>query len=116
MNSSDSVELVLRGYRAFVAGDFATVAGLLSPEVEWYGVDREGAADCEQIQEILTARFADGYRIELERCIGKGKAGGRRRHAFHRRLTVSRCASAATIAASLATAICSKSSVPGACW
>ncbi len=72
MSSSESVELVLRGYRAFVAGDFATVAGLLSPEVEWYGVDREGAADCEQIQEILTARFADGYRIELERCIGKG--------------------------------------------
>ncbi len=72
MRSSESVELVLRGYRAFVAGDFATMADLLSPNVEWYGVDGEGPAGGEQIQQILTARFEDGYRIELERCIGKG--------------------------------------------
>ena len=72
MSSSESVELVLRGYRAFVAGDFATMAGLLSPDVEWYGVDHEGPAGGEQIQQILAARFEDGYRIELERCIGKG--------------------------------------------
>jgi ketosteroid isomerase-like protein len=72
MSSSESVELVLRGYRAFVAGDFATMADLLSPEVEWYGVQGEGPAGGEEIQHILDARFADGYRIELERCIGKG--------------------------------------------
>lgn len=72
MSSSESVELVLRGYRAFVAGDFATMADLLSPEVEWYGVQGEGPAGGEEIQDILDARFADGYRIELERCIGKG--------------------------------------------
>jgi ketosteroid isomerase-like protein len=72
MQSSESVELVLRGYRAFVAGDFATMAGLLSPEVEWYGVDGNGPAGDDEIRGILTARFDDGYRIELERCIGKG--------------------------------------------
>jgi ketosteroid isomerase-like protein len=73
MSSSESVELVLRGYRAFVAGDFATMADLLSPEVEWYGVQGEGPAGGDEIQDILDARFADGYRIELERCIGKGE-------------------------------------------
>jgi ketosteroid isomerase-like protein len=72
VNSTESVELVLRGYRAFVAGDFATVAGLLAPDVEWYGADGEGPAGVEEIREILAARFADGYRIELERCVGKG--------------------------------------------
>ena len=72
VSSSGSVELVLRGYRAFVAGDFGTVAGLLAPDVEWYGADGEGPAGVEEIEGILTARFEDGYRIELERCIGKG--------------------------------------------
>src|SRR5919201_164446 len=48
MSSSQSVELVLRGYRAFVAGDFGTVAGLLAPDVEWYGADGEGAAGVEK--------------------------------------------------------------------
>ncbi len=73
MQSSESVELVLRGYRAFVAGDFATMAGLLSPDVEWYGVEGEGPAGEDEIRGILSARFDDGYRIELERCIGKGE-------------------------------------------
>jgi len=72
VNSTESVELVLRGYRAFVAGDFGTAAGLLAPDVEWYGADGEGPAGVDEIREILAARFADGYRIELERCIGKG--------------------------------------------
>ena len=72
VNSTESVELVLRGYRAFVAGDFATMAGLLAPDVEWYGVEGDGPAGEEEIRSILDARFEDGYRIELERCIGKG--------------------------------------------
>jgi ketosteroid isomerase-like protein len=70
--SSNSVELVLRGYRAFVAGDFATVAGLLSADVEWRGIDGEAPVGMAEIEEILATRFTDGYRIELERCIGKG--------------------------------------------
>ncbi len=72
MQSSESVELVLRGYRAFVAGDFKTMSSLLADGVEWYGADGEGPAGEDEIQWILSARFADGYRVELERCIGKG--------------------------------------------
>ena len=30
-------------------------------------------ADLDEVQTILTARHADGYRIELQRCIGKGE-------------------------------------------
>src|SRR5712691_13553350 len=48
------------------------MADLLSPDVEWHGVDGDEPAGGEQIQQILAARFEDGYRIELERCIGKG--------------------------------------------
>ena len=72
MSSSESVELVLRGYRAFVAGDFNTIVGLLAPDIEWYGADGEGPAGVDEIRAILSERFADGYRIELERCVGKG--------------------------------------------
>jgi len=72
MSSSESVELVLRGYRAFVSGDFETMSDLLAPDVEWYGVEAARPAGGDQIEEILAARFEDGYRVELERCVGKG--------------------------------------------
>ncbi len=68
------MDTILRGYRAFVAGDLSTVAELLDPRIEWYGVsDGRAAADLEEVRTILDARHADGYRIELERCIGKGE-------------------------------------------
>ena len=71
--SRENVELVIRGYRAFIAGDLVTVADTLDPEIEWRGVDPESPpADQEDVIRILADRFADGYRIELERCIGKG--------------------------------------------
>ena len=71
--SKDNVELVIRGYRAFIAGDLLTVAETLDPEVEWRGVDPEAPpADRDDVVRILADRFEDGYRVELERCIGKG--------------------------------------------
>jgi ketosteroid isomerase-like protein len=71
--SKDNVELVIRGYRAFIAGDLTTLADTVDPEIEWRGVDAESpSADREDVLRILADRFADGYRIELERCIGKG--------------------------------------------
>ena len=74
VNSGESVNTILRGYRAFVAGDLGTVAELLDPDIEWFGVAPEQPpADLEEVQTMLTARHADGYRIELERCIGKGE-------------------------------------------
>ena len=49
----ESIELVLRGYRAFIDGDFATIEQMLAPEIEWYPVgggdgayaDRAGALE-----------------------------------------------------------------------
>src|SRR5438309_12052230 len=50
-----------------------TVGDLLDPEIEWYGLSAEqSGADRDEVRGILTERLADGYRLELERCIGKG--------------------------------------------
>jgi ketosteroid isomerase-like protein len=70
--SQAAVELVMRGYWAFVAGDLVTVADMLDPDVEWSSVDPEMSDGRDEVVEILAERFADGYRIELERCIGVG--------------------------------------------
>lgn len=73
MNTSRaSVDLVLRGYQAFVAGDLATVVSLLAPDVEWYGAGDGTPSGMGEIEGVLASRYADSYRIELERCIGKG--------------------------------------------
>ena len=66
------METVLRGYQAFVAGDLAAVADLLDPDIQWRGVGGQFVpADLEEVRLVLASRLADGYRIELERCIGK---------------------------------------------
>ncbi len=71
--SKENVELVLRGYRAFVAGDLLALGEMLDPAIEWHGVEGESwPADLEDVHEMLAARLADDYRIELERCIGRG--------------------------------------------
>jgi ketosteroid isomerase-like protein len=70
--SQANVELVLRGYRAFVEGDFDTVAGMLDPDIEWSGVEPEGSAGRDDVLEIIARRFADGHRLEIERCVGVG--------------------------------------------
>ena len=70
----ENIELVLRGYRAFVAGDMTALSSLLDPDVEWYGIDR-GAWDCadrENVLAVLAERFAEGYRIELQDCVAVG--------------------------------------------
>ena len=67
-----NVEFVLKGYRAFVDGDFERIAEMLDPEIEWKGLDSDlfPAADREEVLEVLASRFQDGYRLELERCVG----------------------------------------------
>jgi ketosteroid isomerase-like protein len=72
-SSRASVDLVLRGYHAFVAGDLTTVASLLAPDVEWYGVGGGAPSGMGEIGEVLASRYADSYRIELEHCVGKGE-------------------------------------------
>jgi ketosteroid isomerase-like protein len=71
--ASASVDLLLRGYRAFVAGDLDTIEGLLDPEVEWVGVGEvAGVADRADVLEILRGRLAEEYSVTLDRCIGIG--------------------------------------------
>ena len=70
--SEQNVEFVLKGYRAFVDGDFERIAEMLDPDIEWNGLDSDlfPAADREEVLEVLASRFQDGYRLELERCVG----------------------------------------------
>jgi ketosteroid isomerase-like protein len=71
--NGDNVDLVLRGYRAFLAGDLDTVRELLDPEIEWHGLAAEAApAQREEVERVIAERLAEGYRVELERCVGKG--------------------------------------------
>jgi uncharacterized protein len=68
-----NVELVLRGYWAFVAGDLDTVAEMLDPDIEWISFDPGGSADHDNVLDILADRFEEGYRMEIERCVGIGE-------------------------------------------
>jgi uncharacterized protein len=70
--SQANVELVLRGYWAFVAGDLDAVAEMLDPEIEWIAVDPAESAGHESVLSILADRFEEGYRVEIERCVGIG--------------------------------------------
>ena len=71
--SQASVDLLLRGYRAFVAGDLRAIESMLDPEVEWIGVGEVGGvADRADVLEILRDRVAEQYSVTLDRCIGIG--------------------------------------------
>ena len=71
--SQASVDLLLRGYRAFVAGDLRAIESMLDPEVEWVGVGEvAGVADRADVLEILRDRVAEQYSVTLDRCIGSG--------------------------------------------
>ena len=70
--SQANVELVLRGYWAFVGGDLDAVAEMLDPDIEWIAVDPAESAGHESVLSILADRFEDGYRVEIERCVGIG--------------------------------------------
>jgi ketosteroid isomerase-like protein len=69
---TDNVDLVLRGYRAFLAGDLETVCELLDPEIEWHGVAADVPAQREEVERVLAERLAEAHRVELERCEGRG--------------------------------------------
>jgi len=70
--SQEGVDLLLRGYRAFVAGDLDAVEEMLDPEVEWVGAEAEGAFDRDDVLAILAERVAEGYHVTVDRCIGVG--------------------------------------------
>ena len=71
--SQEAVETILRGYRAFTAGDLDAIEHLLDPEVEWVGVGEVAAiADRADVLEILRDRLAEEYQVTVDRCIGVG--------------------------------------------
>ena len=71
-----NVDVVERGYRAFVDGDVETLASLLDERVEWRGIDYGpwDADDREEAMSIIVARLAEGWRVELEECVDAGDA------------------------------------------
>jgi ketosteroid isomerase-like protein len=72
--SQAAVDLFLRGYRAFVAGDLAAIEGMLDPEVEWVGQGAAaGIADRSDVLAILRDRVAEAYHVTVDRCIGVGE-------------------------------------------
>ena len=70
--SPEGVDLLLRGYRAFVAGDLDAIEGMLDPEVEWVGAEAEGAFDRSDVLGVLAERVAEDYHVTVDRCIGVG--------------------------------------------
>jgi len=71
--SQQAVDLFLRGYRAFVAGDLDAIEQMLDPEVEWIGVGEVSAiADRADVLAVLRDRVAEQYQITVDRCIGVG--------------------------------------------
>jgi ketosteroid isomerase-like protein len=71
--SQEAVETILRGYRAFMAGDLDAIEQMLDPEVEWVGIGAEVAtADRSDVLDVLRERLAEEYQVTVDRCIGVG--------------------------------------------
>jgi ketosteroid isomerase-like protein len=72
--SQAAVDLLLRGYRAFVAGDLDAIEQMLDPEVEWIGVGEVAAiADRADVLDVLRERLDEQYQVTVDRCIGVGE-------------------------------------------
>ncbi len=71
--SHESVELLLRGYRAFVAGDLEALEGMLDPDVEWVAAGEEAIlVSRDRVLEVLAERVAESYHVVVDRAIGLG--------------------------------------------
>jgi ketosteroid isomerase-like protein len=72
--SLESVEVVVRGYRAFIDGDFDAISELLDDDVEWYplGGGPHSFVDHAEVLGVVAERYREQYRVELERCVGVG--------------------------------------------
>ena len=66
-----SVELLLRGYRAFVDGDLAAIEGMLDPDVEWVAAGEEAVlVNRHRVLEVLAERVAEDYHVTVDRAFG----------------------------------------------
>jgi len=71
--SQESVDLLLRGYRAFVAGDLAAIERLLDPDVEWVGSGEEAVlVSRDRVLDVLRERVAEQYHVTVDRAVGIG--------------------------------------------
>jgi len=71
--SQAGVDTILRGYRAFVAGDLDAIEGMLDPEVEWVGAgETAGVARRDDVLAVLRDRLDEEYQVTVDRCIGVG--------------------------------------------
>jgi ketosteroid isomerase-like protein len=69
--SHASVELLLRGYRAFVAGDLEALEAMLDPDVEWVAVGEEAVlVSRDRVLDVLAERVDEGYHVTVDRAIG----------------------------------------------
>ena len=69
--SHASVELLLRGYRAFVAGDLEALAGMLDPDVEWVAPGEEAVlVSRDRVLDVLAERVAQDYHVTVDRAFG----------------------------------------------
>ena len=67
------METILRGYRAFTAGDLDAIERILDPEVEWVGQGEVAAiADRGDVLDVLRERLHEEYQVTVDRCIGVG--------------------------------------------
>jgi ketosteroid isomerase-like protein len=71
--SQQAVETILRGYRAFLAGDLEAIEAMLDPEVEWVGHGEvAGTADRADVLDILRERLEEHYQVTVDRCTSVG--------------------------------------------
>jgi ketosteroid isomerase-like protein len=69
--SHESVELLLHGYHAFVAGDLEALESMLDPDVEWVAAGEEAiVVSRERVLEVLAERVAEDYHVVVDRAIG----------------------------------------------
>jgi ketosteroid isomerase-like protein len=69
--SHASADLLLRGYRAFVAGDLAALEEMLDPDVEWVAAGEEAIlVSRDRVLEVLAERVAEDYTVVVDRAIG----------------------------------------------
>ena len=70
--SHESADVLLRGYHAFVDGDFDAMASMLDPDVEWVPAGESEAVviSRERVLEVVADRAAENYHVVVDRAIG----------------------------------------------
>ena len=69
--SQDTVELLFRGYRAFVDGDLEAIESMLDPDVEWVAAGEDAIlVSRDRVLELLADRVEEDYHVVVDRAIG----------------------------------------------